>query len=295
MSAASLSDSLPDLWLDWCVVTGHHPHTLDDAVLTSFAQTAGPSRAVLNTLHRLLKPIAATKQAHAPAWPAHLHSDAVSLQNLLQQITTSVQLAGTDWQHRLRLRRLAALAVFIAPISHGGAALSRSEIQQLTPPQIAQILDALPVHDDPPQCSRCVIDAWLSIISLNRHWSRSAIREEQTILNPTELQEHHHQRAHHETDWQLWPEEASLMPAIDRWGYLEHHQSLHPSSISVMIRHITDLSRTKLCEPATATPTMPENDNTPALHLSADREAEILAEADAVQARMNRIFAALSA
>ena len=82
------------------------------------------------------------------------------------------------------------------------------------------------------------------------------------------------------------------MPAMDRWGYLELHTSLHPSSLSVVIARIADLGM----RPAPKQiPTHPARPPAAAAEprITAQREREILAEADALEARMHRLFEAM--
>ena len=248
---------------------------------------AQPSQAVLAQLR-----IQHTQPERiAPAWPRTLRDDQQALTRLVRNGTASVQLAGSDWQHRVRLRRMLAVAVLIAPADAGGAALSRAEITGLRPPRMSALRQQLGTDPEPACCPRCVIWSWLQVIGTNRHWSRAAVREHESFPDRLEAGQHRHELEDPEPDWMLWGVDASLVPALDRWGYLELHASLHPSSLSVIITRIADLA---------ARPTaqyVPEGRRETSLQrgprISAEREHEILAEADALDARMKRLIASL--
>lgn len=145
---------------------------------------------------------------------------------------------------------------------------------------------------EPACCPRCALWSWLCVIGLNRHWSRSAVRERESFPDELDDAAHRHECPDPEPDWQLWPEEASLMPAMDQWGYLELHTSLHPSSLSVVIAQIADLGMRPAPKQIPMHPARP-----PAAadepRITAQREREILAEADALEARMRRLFEAM--
>ena len=282
-------EHLPQLWIDWCAATGTSIETDDAATIERFARMAQPSRDVLVAL--CARTSGQAVERTAPAWPVILHDDQQALARTLRNGTASVQLAGPDWQHRVRLRRLLAIAVLIAPVQLGGAALSRSEVSGLMPPRLAEIREQLGCHDDPASCPQCILWSWLQVLGMNRHWSRTAVREHESFPDRLDEPQHRHELEDPEPDWMLWSREASLVPAMDRHGYLELHASLHPSSLSVVIARIADLGARA---PAQQIPDGRRLGRAASPTVSAARECEILAEADALNARMARIFSSLS-
>ena len=117
-----MTTALPDLWTDWCLVTGVPAGRVDEASLSRFVQQVQPSRAVLSTLRRRLAP----KDPPAPAWPRGHTEDSGSLQGLIRRGTAIIQHPDTRWVFRLRLRRMLFAAVLLAPASHGGLGLDRA-------------------------------------------------------------------------------------------------------------------------------------------------------------------------
>lgn len=283
-----LMEQMPSLWSDWCAVVGVNPENLDKHTIRRFQRMAQPSQAVLAQLR-----IQHTKPKRiAPTWPQTLRDNEQALTRVLRSGTASVQLAGSDWQHRVRLRRMLAVAVLIAPVDAGGAALSRAEITELRPPRMSALRQQLATDPEPACCPRCAIWSWLQVVGMNRHWSRAAVREHESFPDRLEVGMHRHELEDPEPDWALWNEEASLMPAMDQWGYLELHTSLHPSSLSVVIAQIADLGMRPAPKQIPMHPARP-----PAAadepRITAQREREILAEADALEARMRRLFEAM--
>lgn len=279
---------LLSLFDDWCAATGTAPEDLDEAVLERFAHQAQPNQAVLNVLRRQLSPPVSA----APAWPSLLREDLQALNHVLRVGTASIQLTGHDWQHRVRLRRMLAIAVLIAPVEAGGAKLSRAEVSALKPASMTRLREQLGTAEATAECPRCALWSWLCVIGLNRHWSRAAVRERESFPDELDDAAHRHECPDPEPDWQLWPEEASLMPSMDQHGYLELHTSLHPSSLFVVIAQIADLGMRPAPKQIPMHPARP-----PAAvagpRITAQREREILAEADALEARMRRLFEAM--
>lgn len=82
----------------------------------------------------------------------------------------------------------------------------------------------------------------------------------------------------------------ALLPAIDQWGYIDLYASLHPSSLSVLVRTVAELL-------ASPVPAMPAKDDEPDLvapaarHVSAEEEAAILARADELNDWIEKILA----
>ena len=68
--------TLPDIWTDWCSVTGASAGGIDEATLLLFSRQVQPSRAVLSQLRRRLAP----EEPAAPAWPRRHREDTGSLQ-----------------------------------------------------------------------------------------------------------------------------------------------------------------------------------------------------------------------
>ena len=119
---------------------------------------------------------------------------------------------------------------------------------------------------------------------------RTLGRRRDQIVDSSTGQPHRHQREDPNPEWTDWPDHPALLPAIDQRGYIDLYASLHPSSLSVLVRTVAEL----LAGPV---PAMPEQDDEPdpvepaARHVSAEEEAAILARADELNARIERILA----
>lgn len=271
------ADPTLDLWLDWCAVTGNPPGHRDEGVLGTFArQTDAPRRLLESLRPRLLR--------DGPAWPMRHRDDRGSLVTLTQHAGRLIDHPNTDWVTRLRLRRLCFAGVLLAPSSHGGLGLSRGQARRLGPKGLLRRRHLVLTDPDATQCPACAVSIWLEVVGTATSWTQASIR----ALG--------HQRGHREPDGHLctlpdsstdWLASPALLPAIDRWGYIDPWISLHPSSTSTLIPVIDAL----LAEPAPAVPLTPDPRPRPVIDpISAEEEAAVFARADELLARMRVIF-----
>lgn len=277
---------LPDLWTDWCSVTGHSAAEVDDSALTSFVRQARPPQTVLGALRRLRDVPTAPKDA--PAWPPALRNDPDALQRLLSVTGSMAFDPGLHWISRLRLLRPRFTAVLLAPRVQGGLGLDRSTAATLTPRGLEESRGAVGVAESMLRCPACAVTAWLDVLSANSTWSRLGVRElaaSSTTSAPT-----NHQHEPSNSAWADWPDYPNLMPALDRWGYLDRYGSLHRSSLSVLISSFEHFATHESLEHPTLSP---EPLRQPTRRLTADEVDDVLARADELNARISGIIAEL--
>ncbi|WP_240372862.1 hypothetical protein [Brevibacterium zhoupengii] len=107
-------DAPPELWIDWCSVTGALV-ALRDA---RFTQQVCPSQAVLNTLCTVIK-------VKSPAWPTALREDLSALHQLLRSGANLSRGTSAPWLTRLKAGRLIFVVILVGPEAHGGFGLTR--------------------------------------------------------------------------------------------------------------------------------------------------------------------------
>lgn len=170
----------PELWQDWCAVTGTAEDQLDEATLQRFAATSGASRKTLATLRGRRaageQSTGEPSSAAAPAWPAEQRDEPTSLQRLITHGSTIIATGSTGWIARLRMRRLLFAAVLLEPSGHGGLGLSRSQARALTPSRLATLREQVGTSDEEDACPACAVWSWLEIIGTNNGWSPSTVR-----------------------------------------------------------------------------------------------------------------------
>ncbi|GAA3283095.1 hypothetical protein [Nesterenkonia halobia] len=293
------STTADDLWRDWCAVTGTAEDQLDEATLQRFAATSGASQKVLATLRGRRsagpRPADEPPSAEAPAWPVEQRDEPRSLQRLITHGSTIIATGSTGWIARLRMRRLLFAAVLLAPPDHGGLGLSRSQVRAMTPRRLAGLREQVGVSDDEHACPACAVWSWLEIVGTNNGWSPNTVRtlgrRRDEIVDGSTRQLHRHQREDPSPEWADWPDHPALLPAIDQWGYIDLYASLHPSSLSVLVRTVAEL----LASPVPAMPEEEDDEPDPvapaARHVSAEEEVAILARADELNARIEKILA----
>lgn len=268
----------PALWVDWCAVTGTSPTLRDEETLSKFATQAHPSHAVL----KALQPAVTTR---TPAWPSALREDSGALHQLLRVGTALTLNASTPWSNRLRIRRLLFAAVLLAPEAQGGFNLTRAQIRALTPARIEQRLPGLESTEDQMKCISCAVWAWLDVLGANSDWSRGGIRQ---VIHRQSLRTNcsRHPGSAPNDAWKDWPNYANLMPAIDRWGWVDPYSSMHPSSLSKLIKDLERLYDEPLRPDEEPPPSPPAS----IPKISPKKEAEILARADEVNARVTALL-----
>lgn len=186
-----------------------------------------------------------------------------------------------DWQTRLQVLRLLFVAVLIAPHDEGGLGLTGGEAVALTSRRVTNLRNELGVHEDAAACPRCVVWRWLEVIGTNHASSRYAIRG---LLHASpDPVEHHHLSPDPRPEWTLC---SALLPAIDRWGYIEQYTSMHRSSLPVVIQDIVRLAQQAGPQRETSDP----EPQPPVRQVTPEEEAEILARADEVNARIEALL-----
>lgn len=271
--------ALPELWSDWCAVARVPEERVDDALLQAFARQAGPSKAVLERLRRATAP--PEEPAVAPAWPTAHGRDTSSLRRLLARGDLLVRDRVTDWQLRLRLGRMLFVAVLIAPASHGGLGLTRSEVRSLRPDGVQRLRPRIGVAEEPASCPACAAWSWLEVIGTNSGWSRTGLRS-LAHRRDDQVVGHRHELPDPSPDWLTC---VGVLPAIDRWGWMDPYSSLHPSSMSIVVRAIDAL----LDGPAPVPTPEPEPCAPVREFTDAERE-EVYARADELTARVAAIL-----
>ena len=273
---------MPDLWLDWCSVAGVPAERVDEQTLEIFARKAGPSRAVLAKLRRLVAP----EHPVAPAWPHAHREDAGSLRRLVGRTSVLLEDPSTHWVLRLRLRRMLFAAVLIAPPSHGGLGLDRARARGLRPDGMLLLRPRIGVAVDPRSCPACAVWSWLDVIGTNNGWSPVAVRAVGHRRDGWSLRvgEHRHLLTDPSPDWH---DCVGMLPAVDRWGWIDAHSSMHPSSLSAVISAMGVV----LEGPAPVPSPLSEPLKASIREVTQEEAEQIFARADNVNARVARILA----
>lgn len=280
MAESTRNHTLPALWVDWCAATGTPENQLNQVTLDRFCHQVRPPQ----TLLRQLVPKAAKPEA--PAWSVDLRHDETALARLVRGCSSRINNPDLDWISRLRLRRLVFAAVLIAPVDLGGLGLDRSKARSLNPRRLQELRPQIGSADDSASCPACAVWSWLEILGTNSKWSRGAVKALGRRRDDARSETHRHQREDPCPDWLDWPEQANLLPAIDRWGYLDQYESIHPSSLSILIHTMVMIAEAPVVEfPQTEPAPVP-----PARHISPEEETEILSRADELNARISRIL-----
>lgn len=129
---------------------------------------------------------------------------------------------------------------------------------------------------------------WLAVLAVRVRWgTRGAIRMELRTLR--EL----NSAVHHDDALQVghlreisWLDQRHLVPAIDRWGALDRFRSLHPPSLSVVLRALTLLVHT----PSPEIPRTVDVPFVPARRFTDQEFEDILAHADQVNKRVRDLL-----
>lgn len=284
MSSATIASPLPGLWLDWCEVTGTPPDRYDDqSTIKLFVRQTQPSRAVLSGLNRLLHDQRHQPQI-APAWPAGLH-----LNGTLRQIWQHVAQPETYWSNRLRLHRLAFVAVLIAPPQQCGLGLTREAVRDLTPAQFRALRATVRTSTTPETCPACAISEWVEVLATNNGWSQASVRSLGHRYRRPSGPAHACALLDPSRDWL---DCAVMVPHIDRWGWISQSDTgLHKSSLSGLIGQLRRLGIQTIS--ASAVPSLrPDHDDVHPLTrtVSPEVEHEILRRADEQNRRARQIL-----
>jgi hypothetical protein len=273
----SAPTALPELWTDWCEVTSTPIDRRDEKTLRCFARQASPSRRLLTALRQ------DAEEEPAPAWPATYRDDAVALERLIHRGTMLVESWNTHWVVRLRLRRLLFASVLLAPTGQGGLGLSRRQAIDLTPDEMRRRRSRVGKAQVAASCPACAVWSWLDVLGTNNGWSQAAVRSLACQRDEPWSDEHRHDRPDASPDWR---DCVGLLPGIDRWGWVDSYSSLHPSSLSILIRAMGGLLDGPVV-PVPATPSVPAS---PVRGITPEDEAQVLARADELNARIAEIL-----
>lgn len=275
--------AFPELWVDWCSVAGVPVERVDEPTLSLFSLQASPSRTMLASLRRRIAP----ERVAAPAWPRAHRDDPESLHRLVGRATVLIQDPETHWVLRLRLRRMLFAAVLIAPPSHGGLSLDRAGALGLRSDGMLRLRPRIGVASEPDSCPACAVWSWLDVIGTNNGWSHGAVRA-LAHRRDEETGEHRHLCADASPDWLHC---VGMLPAVDRWGYLDRYSSMHPSSLSAIVRAMNMLLEGSAPAPA---PVPEPTAIRPRREISPEEEARIHARADELTARVAAILSEYS-
>lgn len=272
-----MTTSLPDLWIDWCFVVGLPTDQIDDSTLSRFARQTNPPQHVLNRLRHVVAP----EEAVAPAWPP-AHHDSGALRRLVKRVSMMIQDPTTQWVLRLRLRRMLFAAVLIAPTSHGGLGFDRAGALEIQPEEIQRLRPFIGMDRSPESCPACAVWSWLDVVGTNNKWPHKAVRD--LGHRRDDIGYHRHRQTDPRPEWCI---STGMLPAIDRWGWVDAYSSMHPSSLSAVISAmnviLTDLAPVPVSEPE---PQPVKRHRA----ITSDEEDEIFARADEITARINDIL-----
>jgi hypothetical protein len=97
---------------------------------------------------------------------------------------------------------------------------------------------------------------------------------------------HRHERDDASPGWLDWPDHPNLLPAIDQWGYIDRYGSMHPSSLSVLVRAMEVVVEDLVVPSRPVDPELVGQQR----RITSEEEAAILARADEFNARIARIL-----
>lgn len=267
--------ALPELWTDWCSAVGAPGEKIDEEALRRFSLQAGPSKAVLDRLRRMIVP-----SEPPTAWPREHRADPASLQILIARTEVIISDRATHWALRLRLRRMLFAALLVAPATHGGLGLTRSQVRELRPADVQRLRSRIGVTEDPSWCPACAAWSWLEVIGTNSGCSSAGVRS--LAHRRDEALGHRHELPDPSPDWKAC---VGVLPAIDRWGWVDPYSSLHPSSLSAVARAMGAL----LAGPAPVPSPEPEP-RAPVREFSEEEREAIFARADELTSRVAAIL-----
>ncbi len=226
------------------------------------------------------------KPVVAPAWPRAHWDDPESLRRLVKRATVHVQDPATHWVFRLRLRRMLFAAVLIAPPRHGGLGLDRAGALGLRHDGMKQLRPRIGIAPDPQSCPACAVWSWLEVVGTYNGWSQGAVR----ALGHRRDEaggEHRHLLPDASPDWHLC---VGMLPAVDRWGWIDSYSSMHPSSLSAVISAMSLVLEGPEPVPAPVPQPRPIGQISPSRKISREEERRILARADELTARVAKIL-----
>ena len=225
----------------------------------------------------------------APTWPAAHRDDPCGLRRLIRRGTVIVEKPDAHWIVRLGLRRLLFAAVLVAPSAQGGLGLNRKQALHLTPKGLQRERPRIGTGEGPSSCPACATWSWLQVLGTNSGWSHSSVRELSHRRDEPRGGEHRHTRPDASPEWH---DCVGLLPAIDRWGYVDPYDSMHPSSLSVLVTAMEALLDAPVGSlPALAPALAPAR---PVRQVSPEEQQQIFDRADELSARIATILAVYS-
>jgi hypothetical protein len=141
------------------------------------------------------------------------------------------------------------------------------------------------IAEDPSACPACATWSWLDVIGTNSGWSHGSVRA-LGHCRDEEGPAHRHLRPDPNPDWHLC---IGMLPAVDRWGWIDAYRSMHRSSLSAVISAaallLDGLEPAHALVPAAAA--MPAS---PRRQMTREEEERILNRADELTARVEAIL-----
>lgn len=268
------SDRVPDLWVDWCAVTGVDSSVRDEMTLARFASQTSASARVM----RSLRPAESSATA-AVCWPREFRDRPESLASVLGTCARLALREDTSREQAARALRAGYVAVLVAPEVLSGLGLRREQVLAMTPARLSQDVASLARSEDPLSCGRCAVARWLRVLAgyrdLARFGATNALHELRLSL-----------AEHHDEPVALdWPDHPSLLPPIDRWGHADVYASMHHSSLSAVLATLPFLAELDVAAPSPPAATAPPGPVTEE-QIDWDQVDEVLSQADAVNARI---------
>lgn len=272
---------LPDLWVDWCAVTGHPVDEPSPEALERFARQAHPSRKVLRTLQKAAR--GPQEPVEAPAWP---QDASVGLEAALAALCwVGRDGMRTHWSHTFRARRDAYLLTLLAPSAQGGLGLSRRQATRLSPARLAERRPEVGRGETPAGCPACAVHRWLPYVSLYTNYFFGSV---QAMANTSiDLTQHVCDTPDPES---AWTTAERLAPAMNSRGEFDHWTPITP-------RAVTTILATRLLEAEYAKPpTQPEREEGPdprpevTRNFTSDEVEAVYDAADEVNARIRDLL-----
>ncbi|MEV1294844.1 hypothetical protein [Pseudonocardia sp. NPDC049635] len=181
------------------------------------------------------------------------------------------------WPHGLHGRRDAFLVVTALVLD-----LPQAHVRRLVPTEVDVADDGVRVSDqvvptdpDPRRCPSCAVVRWLETLGVLDGLGRGSARMHLTSAHATTATDPHR---HELRDPQRWRAAATLLPAIDRYGWHDDYQPITTRTIRtrLALAAIRAAQQSEHDTPAPHTPTPDATTPTPA---AASRKAPSLEEA----------------
>lgn len=227
--------SIWTLWADWSAATERDALIYDEDALGRFWASLRLSESTrIKRTHELRRAFEARQIPVPPLTPSRMSAWRVGpAWAPLEQALAAIPTAG--WPHGFRGRRDAFLSVCL----HEG--LTRDDIRFLgpkaiswrTPGELVINGSSVPISDDPDSCAACAVARWMKAIALADIRGRGSLR--QTLILQQDRRVNHVCQEESDDKWQNvhW----TLVPAIDRYGWIDTGRSMSARSISAVVAY----------------------------------------------------------